>query len=153
MLLKVVNSFMENINKILENKNLNLTIFLGDGPLTQPSHSGPSNLLKHPIDGRLKGWSSSHVLYRVYYTPVIQNIVNSCSVYGCTSNYNKKDMTNYILIFTFPGDSQKRAAWIRKIQNKDLKVTKNSRVCINHFEEKNIKRFDIFKCAKWGSRY
>ena len=36
--------------------------------------------------------------------------------------------------------------WIRKIPNKDLKVTKNSRVCINHFEEKDIKRFDIFKC-------
>ena len=28
-----------------------------------------------------------------------------------------------------------RAEWIRKIPNKDLKVTKNSRVCINHFEE------------------
>ena len=74
-------------------------------------------------------------------------MVNSCSVYGCTSNYNKKDKTNYIPIFTFPDDSEKRAEWIRKIPNKDLKVTKNSRVCINHFEEKDIKRFDIFKCA------
>ena len=39
------------------------------------------------------------------------------------------------------------AEWIRKIPNKDMKVTKNSRVCINHFEEKDIKRFVIFKRA------
>ena len=65
-------------------------------------------------------------------------MVNSCSVYGCTSIYNKRDKTNYIPIFT---------EWIRKIQNKDLKVIKNSRVCINHFEVNDTKRFDIFKCA------
>ena len=72
-------------------------------------------------------------------------MVNSCSVYGCTSNYNKNDKTNYIPIFTFPDE------WIRKIPNKDLKVTKNSRVCINHFEEKDIKRFDILniQVCKW----
>ena len=72
-------------------------------------------------------------------------MVNSCSVYGCKSNYIKKDKTKYIPTFTFPDDSEKRAESIRKIPNKDLKVTKNSRVCINHFEEKDIKRFDIFK--------
>ena len=71
-------------------------------------------------------------------------MVNSCSVYGCTSNYNKNDKTYYNPIFTFPDDSEKRAEWIRKILNKDFKVIKKSRVCINHFEEKDIKRFDIF---------
>ena len=73
-------------------------------------------------------------------------MVNSCSVYGCKSNYDTKDKGNYVPIFNFPGDSEKRAEWIRKIPNKNLKVTKNSRVCIKHFEEKDIKRFDIFKC-------
>ena len=67
-------------------------------------------------------------------------MVNSCTVYGCTSNDKKKDKTNYIPIFTFPDDSEKRAEWIRNIPNTDLKVTNNSRVCINYFEErKNIK--------------
>ena len=74
-------------------------------------------------------------------------MVNSCSLYGCTSNYNKKNKTKYIPIFTFPDDSEKRAEWIRKIPNKDLKVTKNSRFSINHFEE-DIKRFDIFPSVK-----
>ena len=74
-------------------------------------------------------------------------MVNSCSVYGCTSNYNTKVKTNYIPIFTFTDNSEKRVEWIRQIPNKDLKVTKNSRVCINDFEEKDIKRFDIFMCA------
>ena len=73
-------------------------------------------------------------------------MVNSCSVYGCKSNYDTKDKGNYIPIFKFPGDSEARAEWIRKIPNKNLKVTNNSRVCIKHFEEKDIKRFDIFKC-------
>ena len=47
-------------------------------------------------------------------------------------------------------DSEKRAECIRKIPNKDLKIPKNSRVCINHFEE-DIKRFDVFKCANGDS--
>ena len=68
-------------------------------------------------------------------------MVNACSVYGCTSNYNKMDKTNYIPIFTFFVDSdRKRSEWIRKILNENLKDTRN-------FEDKDIKRFDIFKCA------
>ena len=46
-------------------------------------------------------------------------MVNSCLVYGCTSNYNKKDKTKYVPIFTIPEKSEERAEWIRKILNKD----------------------------------
>ena len=62
-----------------------------------------------------------------YYTPVIQNMVNTCSVYGCTSNFNKKDKINYIPIFIFPKESEKRVERLRKITIKDLNVTNNSR--------------------------
>ena len=73
-----------------------------------------------------------------------RNMVNSCSVYRGTSNCNTKDKTNYINIFTFPEGSVERAEWMRKFINKDLKVTNNFTVCIKHFEEKDIKRFDKY---------
>ena len=73
-------------------------------------------------------------------------MVNSCLVYGCKSNNNNKDKTDYVKIFKFPEESERRAEWIRKIPNRNLIVSKNSRVCIKHFEENDIKRFDIFKC-------
>ena len=36
--------------------------------------------------------------------------------------------------------------WINKIPKPDLKVSGMTRVCIKHFDDKDIKRSDIFKC-------
>ena len=73
-------------------------------------------------------------------------MVHKCCVYGCNSNYqsNKKD---YQTVFSFPKDEEKCEEWKRRIPNKNLKVTKSTRVCIKHFDEKDIKRYDVFPCA------
>ena len=39
-----------------------------------------------------------------------------------------------------------REEWINKIPTPNLKVSGKTRVCIKHFDDKDIKRSDIFKC-------
>ena len=75
-------------------------------------------------------------------------MVNKCCVPGCQSNYKRKDkVTEYVTQFRFPKEENRRNEWIKKIPRENLNVTNNSRVCIQHFEEKDIVRYDIFPCA------
>ena len=79
-------------------------------------------------------------------------MVNKCCVSGCKSNYEvrtkafKESKTKplHVTTFTFPRDKTLRAAWIRKIPNKNLKVTNNSRVCIKHFHPKDVITEEVF---------
>ena len=61
------------------------------------------------------------------------NMVNSCSVYGCKSNYKTTGNGNYVSVFKFPDNTTKQTEWFRKLPNKDFQITKTSRVCIKHF--------------------
>jgi hypothetical protein len=60
-----------------------------------------------------------------------------CCAPGCTSNYRKSE--GYITVFRFPNDSRMEV-WKRKIPRQNLVITKNTRLCIKHFEERFIKR-------------
>ena len=74
-------------------------------------------------------------------------MVNSCSVYGCKSNYKTTENGNYVTVFKFPDNTTKQTEWLRKLPNKDFQITKTSRVCIKHFEPHFIKRHDVFPFA------
>ena len=41
--------------------------------------------------------------------------------------------------------------WIKIIPRENLIVTKHTRVCIQHFEDKGIRRYDVFPVADGGS--
>ena len=66
---------------------------------------------------------------------------NKCCVYGCNSNYDSTK--ERYSTFKFPRDDNLRAKWIRKIPNKDLKVTQYSYVCEKHFTDDAISRYHI----------
>ena len=59
-------------------------------------------------------------------------MVNSCSVYGCKSNYKTTGNGNYVTVFKFPDNTTKQTEWLRKLPNKDFQITKTSRVCFKH---------------------
>ena len=79
-------------------------------------------------------------------------MVYKCCDYGCKSNYavrtkaSKESETKepHVPIFRFPKYEVLRAEWIRRIPNKDLKVTENSRVCINHIHCKDVLTEEVF---------
>ena len=75
------------------------------------------------------------------------NMVNSCSVYGCKSNYKTTGNGNYVTVFKFPDNTTKQTEWLRKLPNKDFQITKTSRVCIKLFEPHFTKRHNVFPCA------
>ena len=88
-------------------------------------------------------------------------MVYKCCIYGCKSNYavrtkaSKESKTKlpHVPIFRFPKDEVLRAEWIRRILNKDLKVTENSRVCIKHFHCKNVLTEEVFPAHdRWTPR-
>lgn len=58
---------------------------------------------------------------------------NSCCVPGCCSNY--KDGEQYVPAFTFPTAQDRKELWKRKIP-RDITVTKNTVVCIKHFQDR-----------------
>ena len=73
-------------------------------------------------------------------------MVNKCCVPGCQSNYKKKDVEyKYVPIFSFPTKEDLRNEWKRKIPRNNLVVTQNSKVCMKHFEEQEIRCFPVFK--------
>ena len=86
-------------------------------------------------------------------------MVYKCCVYGCKSNYevrtkefkSKNIKLPHIPVFTFPKNDDLREEWIRKIPNQDLKVTKNSRVCIKHFHVDDVITEEVFP-GKDGQR-
>ena len=74
------------------------------------------------------------VIIEKHYSRIILIMVNKCCVYGCKSNYEvrtkafkeSKVKVPRVSTFGFPKDETLRAAWIRKIPNKNLRVTNNS---------------------------
>ena len=54
-------------------------------------------------------------------------MVNSCSVYGCKSNYKTTGNGNYVSVFKFPDNTSKHTEWFRKLPNKEFQITKTSR--------------------------
>lgn len=66
-------------------------------------------------------------------------MVKKCCVPACFSGYSNH---RYVTEFSFPKETNHdlRRKWILSIRRKDLKVTKNTFVCENHFEEKFIYR-------------
>lgn len=70
-------------------------------------------------------------------------MVYKCCVTGCRSNYDDKD---YVTVYSFPTDAERRKLWLRKIPRKDLEliITKNTRISIKHFEDQFlIKNFEF----------
>ena len=72
-------------------------------------------------------------------------------VTGCQSNCNCKDNTEYVTVFSFPMDNDVVKEWIKRIPGENLIVTTHTRVCIQHFEDKGIRRYDVFPVADGGS--
>ena len=50
-------------------------------------------------------------------------MVNSCSVYGCKSNYRTTGKSYYVHVFKFPDKTIKQAEWLRKLP-KNVKAPK-----------------------------
>ena len=75
-------------------------------------------------------------------------MVNKCCVPGCQSNYKKKNVEyKYVPIFSFPKKEDLRNKWKRKIPRNNLVVTQNSKVCMKHFEEQDLWKYDVFPCS------
>ena len=64
----------------------------------------------------------------------------SCCVPGCKSNY--KDEPN-VTVFKFPSIGELRLIWLQNIPRKYDKITQSTRVCIKHFEDKDMHSFNI----------
>ena len=54
----------------------------------------------------------------------------TCAVVGC---YSGKSKENACQSFNFPDGEKTCKEWLERLNRKDYKVTKNSRVCIRHF--------------------
>ena len=64
-------------------------------------------------------------------------------VFGCKSNYQylRKDTRETFVnetVFSFPISESLRKEWIQYIPNRDLKITKSTRVCIDHFHKDDV---------------
>ena len=65
----------------------------------------------------------------------------SCCVPGFKSNY-KKDEPN-VTVFKFPSIGELRQKWLQNIPRKFEKITQSTRVCIKHFENKDVHSFTM----------
>ena len=72
-------------------------------------------------------------------TPVI---FNKCCVPKCKSNYDSSE-ENHVTCFKFLSNASLKEKWCRKIPRAELKVSKHTVVCIKHFNECDIIRYDI----------
>ena len=54
-------------------------------------------------------------------------------------------------MLSFHKDKDVVKEWIKRIHRENLFVTKHTRVCIQHFEDKDIRRYDILPVADGGS--
>ena len=66
-----------------------------------------------------------------------------CRVPGCTSNYNSAGKEGKYNTFGFPQDPVFLQKWLHHIPRHFFNLTKNTRVCIKHFEGKNIHTYNI----------
>ena len=72
-----------------------------------------------------------------------------CCVFGCKSNYqylrkDKRETLVNVTVFSFPKSESLRKEWIKNIPNRDLEITKSTRVCINYFHKDDVITQDIF---------
>lgn len=65
-----------------------------------------------------------------------------CCVPGCTSNYG--DKSSYTTVFRFPKDERTRQKWIRSIHRENFQPSKQSVVCIHHFDPQFILQNEIY---------
>jgi len=66
-----------------------------------------------------------------------------CCAPGCKSNY--AGSLDYVTVYKFPNDASRLDLWMRKIPRENLDVTKSTRICIQHFEERFIIRNYVFR--------
>lgn len=57
---------------------------------------------------------------------------NKCCVPNCKSNLKNGP---YIPMFSFPKQNDRLSLWLKKIPRANLKVTKTTRVCVEHLRE------------------
>ena len=74
-----------------------------------------------------------------------------CCVPGCKSNYESAGKEGRCSTFGFPLDETNRQNWLRNIPRYCDNITRNTRVCIKHFEEKDVHTFDLH--TNYGSTY
>jgi len=72
-------------------------------------------------------------------------MVNKCVVTNCKSGYNTGEKK---LCFHFPEDKELREKWVYFVNRKGWEPTKNSVICIGHFEKKYVKEGKRWK-LKW----
>ena len=66
-----------------------------------------------------------------------------CCVLGCKSNYqylrkDKRETLVNVTVFSFSKSESLRKEWIQNILNRDLEITKSTRVCINYFHKDDV---------------
>lgn len=65
-------------------------------------------------------------------------MVNTCVVFGCKSGYSSQ--IEKVSCFSFPFDKPDLLkSWVKFVNRKNWSPTKNSVICVKHFEEKYIK--------------
>lgn len=62
-----------------------------------------------------------------------------CCVPGCKSNYDSSN-ESYVNVFSFPKDEEMCKKWLRSIHRENYVLTKESVVCIKHFDDSFIIR-------------
>ena len=68
-------------------------------------------------------------------------MVNKCVVYGCKSGYVSEKRENPVSTFRFPLDKPDLLQkWQQFVNRSNWSATKNSVICIKHFEEKFLLR-------------
>ena len=67
----------------------------------------------------------------------------SCCVSGCKSNYKKAEPNVTVTVFKFLSIGELRQTWLQYILRKFDKITKSTRVCIKHSEDKDVHSFNI----------
>ena len=65
----------------------------------------------------------------------------SCCVPGCKSNYKENEPN--VTVFKFPSIGEFRQIWLHNTPRKFDKITQSTRVCIKHFEDKDVHNFNI----------
>ena len=65
----------------------------------------------------------------------------SYCVPGCKSNYTKDEPN--VTVFKFHSIGELRQKWLQNIPRNFDKITQSTRVCIKHFEDKDVHSFNI----------
>ena len=70
-------------------------------------------------------------------------MVKKCCVLHCKSNNARSTEKGHVTCFKFPTERSLREAWLRKIPRKGLIVTEYTVVCIKHFHDRDLIKYDI----------